>query len=445
MAGKNDVLTVLTEKISAISAIDAHTHLDASHLSARGLHDIMLYHMVVSELYSAGCRSGARVSDNPDESEKTERIEEAIPYLKHIQNTSCYWLMRTILAELYEWDEPITLENWRELDERISNKSLDGQWAGEIIAKANIEKACTELALRGDGGKDDFLFYALEWAFFMRNQWGVFDAPLYELEYAWQFDHPQRPLPVTTKKREAVKQEIKTISDVKKAMADYCRAIPFDKIVSTAHHVSTDINYRVVSDEDMQKALDKRHNADGHDLDVYASYLFEAFLEELEKTRPGFVFQFSLAAEPLPFETDSRVNQDTIKQLAEIISRHRKVRFQCFLASKHANQAMCSLCRQFPNLSLAGYWWHNFYPCHIADIIDERLDMLATSSQIGFFSDAYCVDWLYVKSKLVRTELANALAKRVERGQYSIEIAIQIAYKLLRETPVEIYELDVCR
>ena len=211
MAGKNDVLTVLTEKISAISAIDAHTHLDASHLSARGLHDIMLYHMVVSELYSAGCRSGARVSDNPDESEKTERIEEAIPYLKHIQNTSCYWLMRTILAELYEWDEPITLENWRELDERISNKSLDGQWAGEIIAKANIEKACTELALRGDGGKDDFLFYALEWAFFMRNQWGVFDAPLYELEYAWQFDHPQRPLPVTTKKREAVKQEIKTI------------------------------------------------------------------------------------------------------------------------------------------------------------------------------------------------------------------------------------------
>ena len=53
MAAKNDVLTVLTETINAISAIDAHTHLDASHLSARGLHDIMLYHMVVSELYTA--------------------------------------------------------------------------------------------------------------------------------------------------------------------------------------------------------------------------------------------------------------------------------------------------------------------------------------------------------------------------------------------------------
>ncbi len=59
----------------------------------------------------------------------------------------------------------------------------------------------------------------------MRNQWGVFDAPLYELEYARQFDKPVRPLPVTISERQSVHRRIATVADVKEAMAHYYRAI----------------------------------------------------------------------------------------------------------------------------------------------------------------------------------------------------------------------------
>ena len=68
--------------------------------------------------------------------------------------------------------------------------------------------------------------------------------------------------------------------------------------------------------------------------------------------------------------------------------------------------------------------------------------MLPTNKQIGFFSDAYCADWLYAKSKLVRMELAKALANRVERGQYTLEGAVEIAKKLLQETPKHLLGLD---
>lgn len=122
-----DTFRILTEKINGISAIDAHTHLDASHLSSRGLHDIMLYHMVISDFYSADCPNGVRLPDDPDEQEKVSCIEEAIPYLEHIQNTSCCRLMRTILADLYDWHEPITLDNWRKLDEMIATKSSNSK------------------------------------------------------------------------------------------------------------------------------------------------------------------------------------------------------------------------------------------------------------------------------------------------------------------------------
>ncbi len=434
-----NILKTLTEKINNISAIDIHTHLNSSHLSARGLHDILLYHMVISDLYSAGCPSGSRLSEDPDEKEKEHRIKEAIPYIEHIQNTSNYWLMRNILKDLYKWTEKITMDNWRKLDEIIQGKALESDWPKEVFRHANVIKACSEYALRGDRSNDDILCYSLEWAFFTRTQWGMLDAPLYELEYAWQFDEPVSPLPVTTGKRMPVKRKIKTVADIKEAMKHYCRAIPFEEVVSTAQHLSTDINYQLITDGQMQSALDNRPNADQEVMDIYASYLLESFLDELEKVKPGFIYQFSLGAEPLPFETDSRLNQVTVKHISKIISRHPKIQFQCFLASKHINQSLCTLCRELPNLSLAGYWWHNFFPCSIGQIIDERLDMVASNKLVGFFSDAYCAEWLYVKSKLVRAELSKILTRRVEREQYTIDEAIEIAYRLLRKTPEKLF------
>ncbi len=124
-----------------IPLFDVHTHLDANHLTARGLHDIALYHMLISDLVSAGCPSRGRLSEDPDEGEVESRIQEAIPYLKFIGNTSLAWGMRMILADLYDWHEPITLDNWRMLDGQIRERAgsrlgwkdftKDGHPAGE--------------------------------------------------------------------------------------------------------------------------------------------------------------------------------------------------------------------------------------------------------------------------------------------------------------------------
>ncbi|HRI89303.1 MAG TPA: hypothetical protein PK869_13605, partial [Candidatus Hydrogenedentes bacterium] len=61
--------------------MDPHTHIDASHLTARGLYDILLYHMSVSDLYAAGCPDGARLSETPSDEESRFRLERAIPFL----------------------------------------------------------------------------------------------------------------------------------------------------------------------------------------------------------------------------------------------------------------------------------------------------------------------------------------------------------------------------
>ena len=426
----------LEQALSELPMFDAHTHLVGGRLGARGLHDILLYHMAVSDLYAAGCPSGDRLTQYPgwpDQAEAHARIEEALPYLPMIRNTSCSWMARSILGDLYGWHEPITADNWRRLDAIVRERADDRNWHHSIFDRLNIRRTCTELARRGDGEDDKRLQYSLEWAFFTRCQKGEFDTALYELERCWG-RNPEPPMPIGGR-RPSTDRVIRSLDDVHAALDHYVNAIPYSQVISTATHLSTDLDYRPVGDDEMDAALRRRDRAGAVERSIYASYINEAYLTALESHAEGIVFQFSLAAEPLPHETASIVYSQTIRQLAEMIDRHPRLRFQCFLGSRHANQALCTLARELPNLSLAGYWWHNFFPDSIRQVMAERLDMLPVNKQVGFFSDAYCVEWVYGKARMVQRQLARVLAEKIEQGQYTRDEAISIARSILHETP----------
>jgi hypothetical protein len=427
----------LEQALAELPMFDVHTHLVGGRLGARGLHDILLYHMVISDLYAAGCPSGARLTQYPGwptQAEAHQRLAEAIPHLPRIQNTSCSWGLRLILADLYDWREPITPENWRGLDGLIRERADDRAWHHSILDRLHIERTCTESARRGRGEDDERLQYSIEWCFFTRCQWGEFDTALYELEHAWGRP-PEPPSLIGGPERPAADRTIRTLDDVHAAVAHYVNSIPYNLVLSTATGFSTDIDYRIVNDAEMAAALSRRAQGGPMERDIYASYINEAFLTALEKHGQRIVFQFSLGAEPLPFETGSRLSQRTIGQLAEMIARHPRLWFQCFLSSRHANQSFCTLARELPNFSLAGYWWHNFFPDIIRQVIAERLDMLPLNKQVGFFSDAYCVEWTYGKALLVRKQLARVLADKIKQGQYTWDDALVVAKAILYETP----------
>ncbi len=427
----------LEAELAEIPILDVHTHLVGGKLAARGLHDVLLYHMVVSDLYAAGCPTGARLTQFPawpDEAEAHARIKEAIPYLKHVQNTSSFWGVRIILEDLYGWTDPIDQSNWRTLDGMIRERSDDRAWAHAILDRARINRTGTELARRGGGQDDERLQYALEWGFFTRCQWGEYDTALYELERCWG-RKPESPAPIGSGTRPAAERVIRTLDDVHAAVNHYVTSIPYGQILSTATHLSTDIDYRPVSDHEMERALARRQEAGPDERDCYASYVNEAFLSALELQGQPIVFQFSFGAEPLPFETGSRLAQRTIGQVAAMIGRHPGLQFQCFLSSRHGNQSMCTLARELPNLSLAGFWWHNFFPDAIAQVMRERLEMVPSNKQVGFFSDAYCAEWTYAKATLVRRIMARVLAERIELGQFDRPRALAFARAILYESP----------
>jgi hypothetical protein len=65
----------------------------------------------------------------------------------------------------------------------------------------------------------------------------------------------------------------------------------------------------------------------------------------------------------------------------------------------------------------------------------ERLDMVPANKQVGFFSDAYCVEWSYAKATLVRKILTRVLADRVEIVQFDVPGALASARAIFFESP----------
>src|SRR5256714_10873354 len=100
----------LESALAEVPVIDVHTHLVGGKLGARGLHDVLLYHMVVSDLYSAGCPSGGRLAQYPalppPEGERPP-IEEALPFLPHIQKTSFRWALHILPFRPHQWQPTI--------------------------------------------------------------------------------------------------------------------------------------------------------------------------------------------------------------------------------------------------------------------------------------------------------------------------------------------------
>ena len=94
----------------------------------------------------------------------------------------------------------------------------------------------------------------------------------------------------------------------------------------------------------------------------------------------------------------------------------------------------------FPNVLPMGHWWYANVPAFIATDLRARIQALPKVKLLGYYSDAYKLEFIAPKFNMYRRILADVLTEEVIRGRgWSVEQALQLARLILIDNPKRIF------
>ena len=127
-------------------------------------------------------------------------------------------------------------------------------------------------------------------------------------------------------------------------------------------------------------------------------------------------------------------------QYAELFNAFPEVTFPISVLTSSQNQELVSYSWIFPNVVTNGHWWYSNIPAYIVPDARARFQAVPKTKQLGYYSDAYKLEFILPKYNMYRRILAQILADDfVKPGVYFETQAIALARLLLRENTERIF------
>ncbi len=134
---------------------------------------------------------------------------------------------------------------------------------------------------------------------------------------------------------------------------------------------------------------------------------------------------------------DSRVS---LIQYRELFNAFPTVKFPISVLASVTNQELVSYAWIFPNVITNGHWWYSNTPSFIARDAAARLEAVPRTKQIGYYSDAYKLEFVWPKFDMYRQILAGILADHfVGNCGWNEERAIELGRQVLRDNVDELF------
>ncbi|HQR43973.1 MAG TPA: glucuronate isomerase, partial [Gemmatales bacterium] len=96
---------------------------------------------------------------------------------------------------------------------------------------------------------------------------------------------------------------------------------------------------------------------------------------------------------------------------AELFNSFPDVKFCVSVLTSQQNQELASYSWIFPNVYTSGHWWYSNVPTLIEQDLRLRLQAVPVEKQIGYYSDAYKLEFVLPKFNMYRRILAKVLAE----------------------------------
>jgi len=128
--------------------------------------------------------------------------------------------------------------------------------------------------------------------------------------------------------------------------------------------------------------------------------------------------------------------------LTNLFLEYSNVRFDLFHMGYPYQQEAAVLAKNFPNVYLDMCWGHIISPEAARRALSEWLDSVPANKIMGFGGDYLFPEGVYGHQAIARENVAWVLAEKVERGDFGLDEAREIARWLFVDNPATLFGLE---
>lgn len=404
---------------------DPHSHIDPHRPAARHFDEVLGYHYFTELCHSAGMPASLVAP----ELEPDTRCLNLARWLHRIDNTVQYSWLLEIAREFYGFDgDAVNSDSIGELI-AAGNNQEDGQaWDRNVWAKTNLQ------------------------AVFLTND---FDDPLIGWDTS-QYIPCLRTDDLVLKLHEPnVRKRLIAATGIEAVdVASLRQAIGglfehFMKHGVRACAISLPPDFAPHKPPEITAATPVRRVLAGMDLrpdehDLVRRTVFWMLAEFCAEHRLPFDLMIGPIRNIYPAGVaggrdlfDRRVS---LADYRELFNAFPQVSFPISTLSPDAGPELVAYSWIFPNVLPNGHWWYSNVPAFIGADIKSRIEAVPKTKIIGYYSDAYKLEFILPKFNTFRRVIANALAEScmVDRG-WSIDQTLKLARQILIDNPRRIF------
>lgn len=422
----------LYAEICKIPLIDPHSHINPRAATARGLEDILGYHYYTELAHSAGLEPAAFTADVPPR----EANRALLGHLDRLDNTAQYsWFLEICRTFLDFRGDRVTADDCDLLCDNAARIMNQPDWEEQVLRKSNVEK----IFLTNDF--DDTLegFDTQRYVPCLRT-----DDLVFHLDNASVRERLARATGLDVLEagglnaylHEAIR---KLFEHFTKGGARACAiSLPPDFRPNPSIIGDPDSQYSIVNFVERGSATSK------NDRERVAQLVFQMLSQCCRDFKLPFDLMIGVNRKVYRkgvYQGQDLFDQRTsLIQYAELFNAFPDVIFPISVLTSAQNQELVSYSWIFPNVVTNGHWWYSNIPTFIERDARARLQAVPKTKQLGYYSDAYKLEFVLPKFNMYRRILAEILADDFVRpGVYSERQALDLARLLLRENTQTIF------
>src|SRR5262245_13751735 len=432
--------------LCAIPLIDPHSHIDPLRPVSRSLDDILGYHYYTELAHSAG------MSQEPlaDDVAPRDRVKSILGHMGRFDNTVQYsWFLEIAREFLGFTGDRISAGDADTLFDTAKAKFGQPDWEKQVFEKTKLE------------------------AIFLTNE---FDDPLENFDtrkyvpclrtdsLVFHLDKPK----IRERVADATGVEVGDAQSLRKAIWKLFARFKAKGAKACAISLPPDFTPTRISDQEVDRAVKAlagdstlakavfggvqfartiAGTATSTDATPQAAVAVGAFWMLAEHCREfDLPFDLMIGVNRKVYEAGVYQGQDLFDRRTSLIlyrdlfNAFPDVTFPISVLTSGQNQELVAYSWIFPNVVTNGHWWYSNVPAYVRRHLTQRLQAVPKTKQIGYYSDAYKLEFVLPKYNMYRRILADVLADEFVRpGRLTETEAAALGKRLLRDNVREIF------